>query len=171
MRAIQYVMLLIAPYFAAFATKSPRENPILKPIVLTIVLLLFITSLATSLPLLPLELEPQSNKPISFVEYLQANPTLYEEVSWIIPAGAVAYLKDHPDMQERLFNSYIFGGYLLLNNIEVFIDARETVFTRHSVTEDYVKVTALAVKPEIIIDKYAINTFLLSHNETLIFLS
>ncbi len=36
----------------------------------------------------------------------------------------VAFLKDNPVYSDHLFNEYMFGAYLILNDIPVFIDAR-----------------------------------------------
>ena len=168
-RAVHYVLLLLGPCFAAIATKSLDENRYLKPAIFIMVILLFLTSLTTTLPLLPLENDPESGKPVSFVEYLQVNPVLHDEVAHIIPNEATEFLKDNPVMLDRLFNSFIFGGYLLMTDVEVFIDARSTVFLRQDVFDDYIKMTNIVIKPETIIEKYEINTFLLSKNERLVF--
>ena len=168
-RAIAYVILLVGPCFVAYASKSQKESPIIKVTVIVLVVLLFVLSLVSSLPQLPLITDHHDGTPVNFVEYLQKNQTLHQNVAHIIPSGAVNYLEENPALLDRLFNSYIFGGYLTLNNIKVFIDARESVFTRHSVTEDYMNIISMDVKPEKIIDKYNINTFLLSEDERLIF--
>lgn len=168
-RAIAYVILLVGPCFAAYATKLHKESPIIKGTVIILVVLLFMLSLISSLPQLPLITDPHDGTPVNFVEYLQANSTLHQNVAHIIPPDAVNYLGKNPALLDRLFNSYIFGGYLTLNDIKVFIDARESVFTRHNVTEDYMKIISMDVNPEIIIDEYDINTFLLAKDERLIF--
>ncbi len=168
-RAIAYVMLLLAPFFASFTTETSREPRFLRPVYLILVLVLFFTSLTTGYALFPLETDPQSGKPLRFVEYLQANPTLSDTVSNIIPFEAVEFLYENPSMTDRLFNSYLCGGYLLYKNIEVFIDARADVFIRHGVIQDYANLAWLQEKPETIIDKYKIRTFLLSSNENLVY--
>jgi len=168
-RILHYAVLLLAPCFAAFSTKSSGDDRYLRHVALILALFLFVSSLFSALPLHSWELEPLTGKPISFVDYLQINPTLREKTSLIIPAEAVDYLKNKHAMTDRLFNSYVLGSYLILNNIEVFIDARTSVFTRHNVTEDYINITNMAIKPEVIIDKYDIKTFLLFKLEPLSF--
>lgn len=166
-RAVAYVLLMLPPYFSAYATKADGEKRFLKPAVLAVVLLLFLSSLTTAITAFPLALAEDEQKPVSFVEYLQVNPTLNETAAKLIPAGAVEYLKENPVLAEKLFNSYIFGGYLMLNDIAVFIDARESVFTRLGITTDSVRLSRLSSEPEEIIEKYGIENFLLSKNTPL----
>jgi hypothetical protein len=166
-RAIAYVLLLLPPFFSAYATKADGEKRFLKPVVVILVLIIFLSSVTAAITVFPLVLADGERKPISFVEYLQVNPTLNETTARLIPAGAVDYIQANPASADRIFNSYIFGGYLLLNDIKVFIDARESVFTRLGVTEDNVKLSRLTADPQEIIEKYGIKSFLLSKNTPL----
>jgi hypothetical protein len=166
-RAISYVLLMLPPFFSAYATKADGEKRFLKPAVLTVVLLIFLSSLTTAITAFPLALAEGERKPVSFVEYLQVNPTLNKSTATLIPAGAVEYLKKNPTITENVFNSYEFGGYLLLNDIKVFIDARESVFGRLGITADSVSLRRLTSEPEEIIEKYGIKTFLLARRTPL----
>ena len=168
-RAIQYVLLLWPACFTVFAAKLSSGSRFLKPVILVLVFFIFILSLTSSLPLLPLETDKNSNMPVGLVDYLQVNPVLRERTENIIPTRAVALLKEDEVLQDRLFNSYLFGGYLILENIDVFIDARESVFTRHNVTKDYFEAIKVEISPDKIIDNYALNTFLISSDEPLVF--
>ncbi len=166
-RAIAYVLLLLPPFFSAYASKADGEKRFLKPAVVIVVLVIFLSSLTTAISAFPLELAEGERKPVSFVEYLQVNPTINETTARLIPAGAVDYIKENPALADNIFNSYIFGGYLLLNDVAVFIDARESIFTRLGITADKVRLTRLSSEPEEITEKYGIKTFLLSKNTSL----
>ncbi|MGE5417214.1 MAG: hypothetical protein ACM3UZ_10820 [Acidobacteriota bacterium] len=79
----------------------------------------------------------------------------------IMPTGAVDYLKQHPDFQDRLFNEYIFGGYLTQEGIPVFIDARATPYIQSGVFKDYSRITGLKEPPGPIFRKYGVKTVLI----------
>ena len=169
-RALTYVMLLWAPCFTAFSTRPERESRLLKPVVAMVVLSLFLSSTIAGLPQLFEDFKKAGGISASTVEFIELSTLLTEErVAMLHPLEAVEFLEENPRLQERLFNDYGYGGYLLLKEIPVFIDPRESVFTRHSVTEDYFKTTRLETRPEDIIEKYDIHTFLIRRGTSLAF--
>ena len=161
-RALSYVFLLLGPCFSAYATKEEREAFFLKPVTLVFVLLLFVTSMMTALPELPLSFDSRSGKPMYFVDYILETPALNENVEHVFPVGGVNYLLDNPSKKSNLFNSYIYGGYLMINEIDVFIDARFTVFARNNIAEAHSDLVNLKKNPDSIIEEYGIDIFLIT---------
>ena len=169
-RALHYVVLLWAPLFSAFSTRPEKESRIMKPAAVFLMLVLFLFSTIEGIPQIYADLKPAGNEPVSTVEYMQRTAALQENrVYGLLPIGAVNYLKDNPELKENLFNSYIFGGYLLLQEIPVFIDARESVFTRAGVTSDYSNLINVNEDPGEIIKKYNIQTFMLRGGESIVY--
>ena len=146
-RASNYMMLLWIPYFAAFAPRWLTTRFRIKPYILSGILVLFTLSILIILPRLPLFRAPEAT----------------------VPVGALRYLQEHPEVQENIFNDYIFGGFLLANDIKVFIDARESPYTREGVTADYMALINLRATPNRIIDKYEIKNFVIRTNRPLTF--
>lgn len=168
-RALHYVLLLWAPCFAAFAARTDQENRLLKPLTIALVLVLFLSAAIAGMPQLYADLKPADGRPVSTVEFTQRSKSLEKTTPMLIPAGAVAFLEENPALQDRLFNKYSYGAYLMLNEIPVFIDARESVFTQNNVTADYADITRLTVRPEVIIEKYGIRNFLIYAESPLAF--
>ena len=71
------------------------------------------------------------------------------------------------DTPSRLFNHYNTGGYLLFNNINVFIDGRYEPYNQKNVINDYVRLISPSNIEEYnqmpkIINKYKFDAFLIS---------
>lgn len=167
-RALHYVLLLWGPCFSAFADQTEKEKKFFKPVVVSLILIVWISSMIYSLPLIPLELNAQG-KPVSTVEYLEKQSLEKDYLAKTMPVGAKDFLINNPQLQKNLFNSYNFGGYLLYNDMKVFIDARESVFTQNNVMEDYMNLTELSAPPEAIIEKYDVRNFVLEKDKPLIY--
>ncbi len=138
-RASSYMILLWIPYFVAFTPPWLIKNMRLKPAFLTGLLALFTLFMLVSLPSMPLFRGPHA----------------------IAPAGALMHLQENPELQENIYNEYRFGGFLLANGIKVFIDARESPYTKHGVTSDYMALNRLQTVPQDVIDKYDIKSFVI----------
>lgn len=138
-RASHYMLLLWIPYLALFTPQWLKDRMRLKPILILGILAIFVGFIYFNLPKLPMFRAPHA----------------------VVPAGAVEYLLENPDLQENMYNDYIFGGFLLANGIKVFIDARESIYTREGVMADYMDIQNLKVKPQVVIDKYDIKSFVI----------
>jgi hypothetical protein len=138
-RASHYMLLLWIPYFALFSPQWLKERMRLRPILIVGILVVFAGFIYFNLPRLSLFRAPHAT----------------------VPAGALEYLLENPEVQENIFNDYIFGGFFLANGIKVFIDARESIYTREGVMADYMNLHNLRVKPQVIIDKYEIKSFVI----------
>ena len=62
---------------------------------------------------------------------------------------------------ERLFNDYDFGGYLIANDIKVFIDGRADMYS-NNIFADYLDLSSLNSDPEVILNKYDFDLFILA---------
>ncbi len=138
-RASHYALLLWMPYFAAFTPQWLMDRMRLKPILLAGILAIFTAFIIFNLPRMHIFRAPHVT----------------------VPAGAVEYLQENPEVKENMFNDYIFGGFLMVNGIEVFIDARESIYTREGVMDDYMALQRLTRCPQSIIEKYNIKSFVI----------
>jgi hypothetical protein len=80
-----------------------------------------------------------------------SEPMLEAEMSGYFPAGAMRYLRAHPQ-QGHMFNLYEWGGYLEWNLPEAhtFIDSRTDIFEYNGVLNDYLNVVKLSQSEEIL---------------------
>jgi hypothetical protein len=84
--------------------------------------------------------------------------------------SAQAYLQNfHP--QGKVFNDYLWGGYLICNvrQVPVFIDSRVDVFERNGVLADYLHVIRIEDSLQIL-DKYSIRYVLFENHRPLMYL-
>lgn len=77
----------------------------------------------------------------------------------LYPVGATEYIKENLDYKNmRIYNTYNFGSYLMLNDIPVFIDSRLDVycseFNDTDVFYDSIQVLSSRVNYEEIFTKY-----------------
>lgn len=88
----------------------------------------------------------------------------------LYPTLATKYIKENLDYKNiRIYNSYNFGSYLMLNEIPVFIDSRLDVycseFNDTDIFYDYVKATSGEIYYEDIFTKYNFTHILLYDDE------
>ncbi len=81
----------------------------------------------------------------------------------VSPVEEVAYLKDHPAYSNHLFNEYLFGGYLILNDIPVFIDARSDSYIKFGIQQKYMDITSLKEDPQILLDELGVENLLITN--------
>lgn len=79
----------------------------------------------------------------------------------ITPVEEVDFLKENPAFQDRLFNDYIFGGYLILNDIPVFIDARSDSYIKFGIQQKYCSIIYLQQDPQEILDELGVKNILI----------
>lgn len=81
------------------------------------------------------------------------------------PIEATKYLKENLTDEDRLFNIYEWGGYLMLNDIPVYIDSRCDLYTEEyngvTVAKDYDKLTECSTLYDVIISRYNLNVFMI----------
>ena len=83
------------------------------------------------------------------------------------PAGAVQYIESQ-GLTGRLFNEYTWGGYLIYKGIPAFIDGRDDVYLASTnVFQDYVQAMKLDVDPDMVLQKYGVETVLLPNGAPL----
>ena len=88
---------------------------------------------------------------------------------------AVDYLKSNYDVQNlRLFNSYIYGAFLLYSDVPVFIDSRVNEYTREfdpslerDIFADYYSVISLQRNWRDVIDYYDFDGYYISKDDAL----
>ena len=87
----------------------------------------------------------------------------------VAPVKAVEVLKENIDSDTFLYNDYIWGGYLILNDIEGFIVSRADLYTEEynegiTVAKDFAKIQMLQEGYKEAMDKYNFNTYLVHTN-------
>lgn len=87
---------------------------------------------------------------------------ILESNNSISPSAEVQFLKNNPKYQDHLFNEYIFGGYLILNNIPVFIDAGGTTYG--DIMQKYIDVIQLKEDPQKILDDTGVKNIIIPND-------
>jgi hypothetical protein len=107
---------------------------------------------------------------VAIAWYFPSLSELTQDVEKQFPSRAVSFLKRYP-VQEPLFNTYNYGGYLVasLPEHKVFIDGREDLYEWEGVMSDYVQVTLLKPAALPVLGFYRIRTCLLERGEPLSF--
>ena len=78
----------------------------------------------------------------------------------------IEYIKEAKP--ERLYNSYNAGGYLIYNDIPVFVDGRADMYSVGGTLKDAMKLDEMLVDVEEVINKYDFDMFLLAKDTQLI---
>lgn len=78
----------------------------------------------------------------------------------------IEYIKEAKP--ERLYNSYNAGGYLIYNDIPVFVDGRADMYSAGGTLKDAMKLDEMLVDVEEVINKYDFDMFLLAKDIQLI---
>ena len=103
---------------------------------------------------------------LTMVYYHPTRDFLEQRVADTFPAGAVRYLDQHV-VPAPIWNSYGFGGYLIANGRKVFIDGRGDIYERGGVLSDYMALTQLKPGTFSILDRYNIQSCLVTPKESL----
>jgi hypothetical protein len=85
----------------------------------------------------------------------------------ISPVEEVNFLKDNPVYQRHLFNDYLFGAYLILNDIPVFIDARCDSYVTFGIQKKYSAITLLQDDPQKILDEMGVENIIIVNDSPL----
>lgn len=79
----------------------------------------------------------------------------------VTPVEEVAFLKDNSAYIDNLFNEYMFGAYLILNDIPVFIDARCDSYIRFGILNKYIEIASLKEDPQPLLDELDVKNLLI----------
>lgn len=100
---------------------------------------------------------------VSWGKYPNTIDDSIQKKAW--PQEAVKQLE-----QKETFNEYVWGGYLIFNNIPVFIDGRADVYCINSeVFQDYIDTVRFKKDPMDIFDKYQVKQVIISADTPLDF--
>lgn len=77
----------------------------------------------------------------------------------LIPDDVITYIKEQKP--ERLFNYYGFGGYLIYNDIPVFIDGRADMYSKYNF-KDMIDIESKSYK--YLLDGYSFDMFVIPNN-------
>lgn len=80
----------------------------------------------------------------------------------ISPIEETVFLKENPTYGYQLFNEYNHGGYLILNDIPVFIDSRSDSYIKFGVQKKYFDITLLRQDPQAVLDEMGVKNLLIS---------
>ena len=103
------------------------------------------------------------------VWYFPAQKELWQVVGKDYPVAAVEYLNNH-SMPGPMFNTYEFGGYLILARgpeHKVFLDGRSELYERAGVLADYLEIANVKPGAFATLQKYGFQSCLLQHDEAL----
>ena len=78
----------------------------------------------------------------------------------------IEYIKEAKP--ERLYNSYNAGGYLIYNDIPVFVDGRADMYSEGGTLKDAMNLDEMLVNVEEVINKYDFDMFLLDKDTQLV---
>ena len=81
--------------------------------------------------------------------------------SKIVSDSAISVLKN--EKPKRLYNYYDYGGYLLYNNIDVFIDGRADLYSKYNY-KDYYNISVMSRDYNKLIKKYNFDYFIIPNN-------
>lgn len=101
------------------------------------------------------------------VYYFPSRASLAHTVAAKFPVNAVQYLQQHP-VAGPTFNSYGFGGYLVLAGQKVFVDGRADPYERGGSLADYFYVAQLQPGALTVLQNYGIQSCLLDRTEPLV---
>lgn len=79
----------------------------------------------------------------------------------VTPVEEVAFLKDNPAYSDHLFNEYMFGAYLILNDIPVFIDARCDSYIKFGILNKFNDIKGLKEDPQTLFNELGVNNLLI----------
>lgn len=103
---------------------------------------------------------------LAIIYYMPSRDFLRAKLSKDFPITAVDYLHQHP-APTPMWNSYWFGGYLIGAGHKVFIDGRADIYERGGVFADYMHLFQIRPGSISILDRYGIQSCLLSPKESL----
>lgn len=102
----------------------------------------------------------------AMVRYFPSQHDLEQKVAKHYPVEALRYLSEHP-APGPTYNTYGFGGYLVLAGQKVFIDGRADVFERGGVFSDYLHVSLMRSGAPRVLQGYGVRSCLLERGEPL----
>ena len=107
----------------------------------------------------------------AFLFFINSSPNYYDKS--LYPIEAVKFIKNNISLEDaRLFNEYEIGSYLLFNDIKVFVDSRQDLYSipfnkrSRDIVVDFTKAND-PFKYEEILNYYEITHVLIYKNETL----
>jgi hypothetical protein len=103
---------------------------------------------------------------VAMIHYRPTRNFLEQRVGDTFPVGAVHYLDEHV-VPEPMWNNYKFGGYLIASGKRVFIDGRGDIYERGGVLSDYSALTKFEPGTFSILDRYGIQSCLVTPKESL----
>jgi len=102
----------------------------------------------------------------AMIRYFPSQPDLEQKVAKHYPVDALRYLSEHP-APGPTYNTYGFGGYLILAGQKVFVDGRADVFERGGVFGDYLHVSLMRPGAPRVLQGYGVRSCLLERGEPL----
>lgn len=94
---------------------------------------------------------------------LMSNPgekSIFEYNYELTPVAEVQFLKTNPSYQDHLFNDYVLGGFLIWNEIPVFIDARSDSYIKFGIFDIYKRIVMLNEDPQKLFDETGVNNII-----------
>jgi hypothetical protein len=101
---------------------------------------------------------------IAMVHYFPSKADMAKKVADQFPVHALEYIRQH-SVPGPMFNSYGFGGYMILSGYKTFIDGRGELFEEVGVFGDYMHITMLKPGAIKVLDGYGIQTCLMQRDE------
>jgi len=94
-------------------------------------------------------------------------PNIIDYDKNISPVEEVQFLKENPNYQKNLFNEYLFGGYLIINDIPVFIDARSDSYIKFGIQQKYGDIVLFKEDPQKVFEEMKVVNILIPNYSVL----
>ena len=101
---------------------------------------------------------------VAMVHYFPSKSGMEKKVADQFPVHALEYIRQHP-VPGPMFNSYGFGGYMILSGYKTFIDGRGELFEEVGVFGDYMHITMLKPGAMKVLGAYGIQSCLMERDE------
>lgn len=82
-----------------------------------------------------------------------------QPIKRVLSDGIIQTIKE--ENPKRLYNSYDIGGYLIYNDIPVFVDGRADMYSAGGNIQDAINLSSMLCNPEEIINKYKFDLFVI----------
>jgi len=149
-RHVRFVMLFVPFFTPMFATMLARWVP---PYKRAVDRYIFNAALMTAFI-------------VAMVHFSPTREFLQKRANEAFPVAAVQYLEQHP-VPGPMWDSYAFAGYLVASGRKVFIDGRGDIYERGGILSDYTLLSELKPGTLSILDRYGIQSCLVTPKEPL----
>ena len=101
---------------------------------------------------------------IAIAHYFPSRTEIEKKVADAFPVHSLEYMQQHP-VPGPIFNSYGFGGYMIMSGYKTFIDGRSELFEQTGVLNDYMHITLMKPGAMKVLGGYRVRACLMQRDE------